>query len=167
MEKGLGVEYKVQFIILGFWQVGMGVFGECLLYYENYVRLNKEVIDKYGLFIFIIDCEFKENECIMWQDMMDLVVEMLEVVGFWNVEIFDVGFYLGLGIYEMGIVRMGCSVKIFVFNSINQVWDCFNVFVIDGVCMILVGCQNLFLIYMVFMVWVVDYVVQEFKKMNF
>lgn len=44
----------------------MGVFGECLFYYENYVRLNKEVIDKYGFFIFIIDCEFKENECIMW-----------------------------------------------------------------------------------------------------
>lgn len=142
-------------------------FGECFFYEENCVFFNYDVKDIYGLFIFIFDVEWKDNEWVMCKDMVVSVVEMLEVAGFKDVEIYDVGFYFGLGIYEMGMVCMGCDCSNSVLNKWNQVWDVFNVFVIDGVVMILVGCQNFFLIYMVFIVCVVDYVVQEFKKMNF
>lgn len=99
--------------------MGLMVFGECLFYYENKVILNYEVCDIYGQFILMIDCEFKENENKMWGDMMIVVVEMLEVVGFKDVQIYDCKFWFGLGIYEMGIVRMGCDLKIFVLNKWN------------------------------------------------
>lgn len=45
-------------------------------------------------------------------------------------------------------------------------WDVLNVFVIDGVVMILVSCVNFLLIYMVLMVRVVDFVVEELKWGN-
>jgi len=166
MEKGLGAEYKAQLITPGPWQVGMGAFGECLPYYENHVRLNKEVTDKHGLPTLTIDCEFKENERIMRQDMMDSAAEMLEAAGFRNVETFDAGSYPGLGIHEMGTARMGRSAKTSVLNSTNQVWDCPNVFVTDGACMTSAGCQNPSLTYMALTARAADHAVQELKKMN-
>lgn len=56
-------------IEFGLWIIGMIVFGEIFLYYENKVYLNKKVIDKWGLLVFVMDVEIKENEFKMCKDM--------------------------------------------------------------------------------------------------
>ncbi|MBV6655927.1 MAG: GMC family oxidoreductase [Mameliella sp.] len=166
MEMGLGAEFKDKLITPGPWQVGMGAFGECLPYSENHVKLNTDVKDKHGLPTLTMDCEFKENEHIMRQDMMDSAAEMLEAAGFRDVETFDAGSYPGLGIHEMGTARMGRSAKTSVLNGTNQVWDAPNVFVTDGACMTSAGCQNPSLTYMALTARAADHAVKELKKMN-
>lgn len=65
----------------GFWFMCLVGFGECLFYEDNVVSLNKDVLDKYGLFILYISVIFWENEKVMWDDIVIIVFEMLEVVG--------------------------------------------------------------------------------------
>ncbi len=163
---GLGAEYKAKLIVPGPWQLGMNAFGECLPYYENKVTLNTEVLDKHGMPTLTIDCEFKENEMTMRQDMIESAVEMLEAAGFTEVKPFDQGSWPGLGIHEMGTARMGRNPKTSVLNGWNQMWDAPNVFITDGACMTSAGNQNPSLTYMALTARAADYAVQELKKMN-
>jgi len=166
LEMGLGEEFKKELIVPGPWQLGMNAFGECLPYYENKVTLNKEVLDKNGLPTLTIDCEFKENEMKMREDMQSSAAEMLEAAGFKDIKTFDSGSYPGLGIHEMGTARMGRSAKTSVLNKWNQMWEVPNVFVTDGACMTSAGCQNPSLTYMALTARAADHAVNELKKMN-
>jgi choline dehydrogenase-like flavoprotein len=74
--------------------------------------------------------------------------EMLEMAGAKNVKTFDAGYSPGMGIHEMGTARMGNDPKTSVLNKNNQVWDCLNVFVTDGACMVSAACVNPSLTYM-------------------
>jgi choline dehydrogenase-like flavoprotein len=166
LEMGLGAEFKKSLIVPGPWQLGMTAFGECLPYYENKVTLNREVLDKHGLPTLTIDCEFKENEMKMREDMKTSAAEMLEAAGYKNIEVYDNDSYPGLGIHEMGTARMGRDPKTSVLNKWNQVWDAPNVFVTDGACMTSAGCQNPSLTYMALTARAASYAVEELKKMN-
>jgi choline dehydrogenase-like flavoprotein len=66
----------------------------------------------------------------------------------------------------MGTARMGKDAKTSVLNSHNQVWDCTNVFVTDGACMVSSACQNPSLTYMALTARAADYAFNELKKMN-
>lgn len=166
VELNIGVDLKEVLIVLGDWCIGMIGFGEMLLYYDNVICLDWVCKDKWGLLVLVMDVFMCVNELVMCKDMVVDVVEMLEVVGVKDVKMYDNDYVLGKGIYEMGIVCMGCDWKSLVLNVYNQVWDVFNVYVIDGVCMIFSVCVNLLLIYMVLIVCVVDYVVCELKVGN-
>ena len=50
--------------------MGMTAFGEILPYHENKITLDKTKKDKWGLPVLAIDCEMKENEKKMREDMM-------------------------------------------------------------------------------------------------
>jgi choline dehydrogenase-like flavoprotein len=68
-ELGVGKELKEHIITPGKWRMGFTGFGETLPYHENKVSLNREKLDKNGLPTLDIDCEFKENEMKMREDM--------------------------------------------------------------------------------------------------
>lgn len=116
---GIGVGFKDVIVELGGWCIGMIVFGEMLLYYDNCIFLNKDKKDKWGLLVLEMDVEIKENEIVMCKDMKDDVVEMFECVGFKNVCGYEGDYVLGMGIYEMGGVCMGCDFKMLVINKFN------------------------------------------------
>jgi choline dehydrogenase-like flavoprotein len=97
---------------------------------------------------------------------MDDAKEMLEVAGLKNVNTFDRGYTLGMGIHEMGTARMGRDPKTSVLNGFNQVWDAPNVFVTDGAAMTSAACQNPSLTYMALTARAADYAVSELKKGN-
>lgn len=163
---GIGVSLKDGLSELGLWSVSIVGFGEILLDYCNKVILNYDVRDVWGLFVLELDVKICNNELKMCKVMKEDIVEMFDSIGLKNVMVWELIYYMGKGIYEMGIVCMGCDLKILVFNKYNQVWDVLNVFVIDGVCMMFFFCVNLFFIYMVLIVWVVDFVVEELKWGN-
>jgi choline dehydrogenase-like flavoprotein len=71
-----------------------------------------------------------------------------------------------MGIHEMGTARMGRDSKTSVLNSKNQVWDCTNVYVTDGACMVSASCVNPSLTYMALTARAVSIAVDELKKMN-
>jgi choline dehydrogenase-like flavoprotein len=163
-EYSIGSEFKEALSEPGSWTIGMGGFGEMLPYYENKVTLDKTRKDKWGLNVLAIDCELKENELKMREDMKKDAIEMLTAVG-----AKDVGGGIGdgtpgRGIHEMGTARMGKDPKTSVLNKWNQVWDAKNVFVTDGSFMTSAACQNPSLTYMAFTARAVDFAVDELNK---
>lgn len=165
-EYSIGVGLKEALTEPGSWTMGIGGFGEMLPDYDNKMTLDKTRTDKWGLNVVAIDCELKENELKMRQDMMNDAAEMLEAAGVKDVNKWDGDGTPGRGIHEMGTARMGHDPKTSVLNRWNQVWDAPNVFVTDGSFMTSAGCQNPSLGYMAFTARAADYAVQELKKMN-
>jgi choline dehydrogenase-like flavoprotein len=148
------------------WGMGIMGFGEMLPYHENKISLDKNVKDKWGLPVLNMDVEIKENEKKMRQDMMNDAKEMLEAAGLEDVQTYDYGYEVGMGIHEMGTARMGRDPKTSVLNGDNQVWDCKNVFVTDGACMTSASCVNPSLTYMAMTARAADKAVTELKKGN-
>lgn len=165
-QDGIGAELKESLLEPGVWSMGMGSWGEHLPYYENKVTLNKEKKDKWGLPTLDIDCEFKENEMKMREDMKASAVEMLEAVGAKNIKSYDNAPPPGFCIHEMGTARMGKDPKTSVLNKWNQMHDVQNVFITDGACMASSACQNPSLTYMALTARAADYAVSELKKGN-
>ncbi len=165
-ELSIGADLKEATSQPGHWSIGMGGFGETLPNHENKVTLDKTRTDKWGLNVLAIDCELRENELKMRKDMKNDAIEMLEAAGVKNVKGRDGDGTLGRGIHEMGTARMGRDPKTSVLNAHNQVWDCKNVFVTDGACMVSSACQNPSLTYMALTARAADHAVSELKKMN-
>ncbi len=165
-ELGIGVAMKEALTEPGPWTIGMTGFGETLPYHDNKISLDKARKDKWGLPVLAMDCEIKENERKMRQDMMSDAAEMLEAAGVKNVRKSDNGYNFGRGIHEMGTARMGRDPKTSVLNGHNQVWDAENVFVTDGACMTSSSCVNPSLTYMALTARAADFAVAELKKGN-
>jgi len=148
------------------WNIGIMGFGEMLPYHDNKITLNKEVKDAWGQPVLNMDVEIKENEHKMRIDMMNDAKEMLEAAGVKDVNTYDHGYEVGMGIHEMGTARMGRDPKSSVLNGNNQVWEAKNVFVTDGACMTSASCVNPSLTYMAMTARAADFAVSELKKGN-
>ena len=165
-ELNIGGNFKEAITEPGSWTIGATAFGEILPYHENKITLDKTVKDKWGLPVLSMDAELKDNEKKMRKDMVSDLVAMFEAAGVKNITTHDTGHAMGHGIHEMGTARMGNDPKTSVLNKYNQVWDCKNVFVTDGACMVSSACQNPSLTYMALTARAVDFAVNELKKGN-
>ena len=167
-EMSLGADLKDEVTKPGKWTMGLGGFGEILPYHDNFVVINKEVKDKYGLPTLLFDTELKDNEMKMRVDMANDAAEMLESAGLKNVKPYDRENQrgVGLGIHEMGTARMGKDPKTSVLNKWNQVHASPNVFVTDGSFMTSAACVNPSLTYMAFTARAVNHAVEEINKKN-
>lgn len=165
-ELNIGAELKEALTEPGTWTMGMGGFGEILPYHENKISLDKTRTDKWGLNILAIDCELRDNEKKMREDIMNDAAEILEAAGVKNVQTRNGDGTMGRGIHEMGTARMGRDPKTSVLNGWNQVWDAPNVFVTDGASMTSGACVNPSLTYMALTARAADYAVSELKKGN-
>ena len=165
--EGIGKELKEQFIDPGNWTMNLIGEGEHLPYYENTIKLSKDKKDKFGLPLLQLNCEFRENEKIMSQDMADSAGEMLELAGIKNIKINKESGTPGVVIAESGTARMGKDPKTSVLNKWNQMHDVKNVFVTDGSCMASsVVSPGPSITYMALAARAVDYAVKEMKKRN-
>lgn len=162
----MGAAFKEALTKPGAWDVWMTGMGECLPYHENQVTLSKTKKDHWGIPELEIDCEYKNNELTMLQDILATGAEMLEKAGFTNVGAYDSRQAPGQGIHEMGTARMGRDPKTSILNGNNQVWGAQNVFVTDGACMASSACQNPSLTYMALTARAVDFAVGELKRRN-
>ena len=134
--------------------------------HANMVSLDPSKKDKWGLPVLKIDCATGENERMMRRDMQVDMAELLDQSGVKDVNVYDRGYFPGMGIHEMGTARMGKDPKTSVLNSHNQVWDAPNVFVTDGSCMVSAACVNPSLTYMALTARAADFAVQELKRQN-
>ena len=150
----------------GEWQMGLYAFGECLPYADNRVSLNNNKKDKWGRPLIVVDCEFKENEKAMHNDMVMQGKEMLEATGFKNINVEAAISFPGNANHEMGIARMGRDPKTSVLNKFNQLHEVPNVFISDGSCMTSGSCVNPSLTYMALTARACDHAVKELKKGN-
>jgi len=170
--RGFGANFKHALRTPGSWEMYFEGYGETLPYYENYVDLDPEKTDIWGIPQLRIHCTWGENELIMRRDMIQSAVDMLEAAGAKHITPFDryvpdqLGAEPGLGIHEMGTARMGRDPETSVLNAHNQCHAVPNVFVTDGACMTSSACQNPSVTYMALTARAAHYAVSQLKKMN-
>lgn len=163
---GMGADLKAQLLNknLGPWQVGSHMMGETIPKKSNYVKLDKDQKDEWGIPLLRISVDYDDNDVKMKKDYLEQMTEMFTEAGFKNIRPNDGGQAPGLDIHEMGGARMGHDPKTSVLNKWNQLHDCKNVFVTDGACMTSTSTQNPSLTYMALTARAVDYAVQQMKK---
>ncbi len=167
-DQGFGVDLKQTLRNPGPWEMGFGGYGECLPYYDNFVELDPEQTDQWGIPLLRISAGWKDNERAMRKDIQATAVEMLEAAGAIDIEGYDNydDAPPGYGIHEMGTARMGRDPQTSVLNGNNQIHDVPNVFVTDGACMTSNSCVNPSLTYMALTARAASFAVEALKNGN-
>jgi choline dehydrogenase-like flavoprotein len=164
--KGFGAAYKKAVRDHAGAYISMGGFGEVLPRFENYVDLDPEVKDKWGMPVLRFHYRFGDNEKKMAADMFDAAQEIFEDAG---IEIVDAESGLrpeGWSIHEMGTARMGDDQKTSVVNQYQQSHDVKNLFVVDGSTHVNPACQNPTWTIMALAWRSCDYLAEEMGKGN-
>lgn len=159
-----GPEFKKALCRPGPWRFEFYGFGECLPNHNNFVELDKEKVDAWGIPVLKIHCAWSENELALRKDMQITAAEMLAAAGGREISIFDEVDPPGFAIHEMGTARMGRDPKTSVLNSFNQAHDVKNLFITDGAAMVSSSCVNPSLTYMALTARACDHAVQQMKK---
>ena len=162
---GFGEGFKKSLVgDLGPWEMTLYGFGEMLPRHDNYVEIDRHLVDAWGIPALRVHCAYSENEKKMLDDMVVGATEMFEAMGATDIRpIKDVN-PPGLVIHETGTARMGRDPKTSVLNAHNQVWDVRNVFVTDGACMTSTANQNPSITYMALTARAVDYAVRALNR---
>ena len=142
----------------------MGGFGECLPNHDNYVEIDKEKVDAWGIPVLKMHATWGPNETAIREDMKITAAEMLAAAGAQRIETFMEEDPPGFAIHEMGTARMGRDPKTSVLNAHNQVHDVKNLFLTDGAAMTSSSCVNPSLTYMALTARACDYAVEQMKK---
>jgi choline dehydrogenase-like flavoprotein len=145
---------------LGPWTATTGMMGETIPKETNYVRLDPNRKDEWGMPLLSISIAYDDNDAKMKQDFFEQFTDMFTKAGFTNIKQTDSKQAPGLDIHEMGGVRMGKDPKTSMLNKWNQMHACPNVFVTDGACMTSTSTQNPSLTYMALTARAVDHAVK-------
>jgi choline dehydrogenase-like flavoprotein len=163
-QSGFGANFKNSLRKPGPWKMTFSGFGECLPDPANFVEIDKERVDAWGVPVLKIHCEWRDNEKALLHDMIIQAAEMLAAAGAMNIHLFNHNSPPGLTIHEMGTARMGADPKKSVLNKHNQAHDVKNLFLTDGACMVSSSCVNPSLTYMALTARACDYAVSQMKK---
>jgi len=142
----------------------MGAFGEVLARYENFVDVDPQMKDRWGVPVLRFHYEFGDNERKMAVDMAESAKEMFEEAG---IEIIGMDRELlpqGWSIHELGTARMGADPKKSVLNQFQQSHDVKNLFVVDGSSHLSASNQNPTWTIMALCWRSCDYLADQFKK---
>ena len=138
-------------------------FGEVLPRWDNFVELDPNVKDVYGIPVLKIHMSDGENERAMIQDMGDSAGEMLEAAGAKNIRTHAQPSAPRWALHEAGMARMGADAKKSVLNQFQQTHDVKNLFVMDASGFTSNPCQNPTLTIMSLCVRSCDYLMSELK----
>lgn len=148
----------------GPWRVGSGMMGETIPKESNFVSLDPEKTDEWGIPILNISMDYDENDEKMIQDFFEQYTDMFEKAGFTNIRTSDSKQAPGLDIHEMGGIRMGHDPRTSMLNKWHQVHACPNVYVTDGACMTSVSTQNPSLTFMAMTARAANHAIEQLKK---
>jgi choline dehydrogenase-like flavoprotein len=161
---GFGADFKRKISRPGPWMMSFYGFGECLPNHDNFVEIDKEKVDAWGIPVLKINAAWGKNERALLKDMSITAAEMLSAAGAKDIEPFIEDNAPGLTIHEMGTARMGRDPKTSVLNEHNQAHDAKNLFVTDGACMASSACVNPSLTYMALTARACNYAVDQLKR---
>jgi choline dehydrogenase-like flavoprotein len=139
---GFGEEYKKNVRDYAGAMIEMGGFGEVLARYENYVDLDPNLKDAWGVPVLRFHYKFGDNEKKMVADMAASAREMFEAAGFVITSVTDRALTEGWSIHELGTSRMGNDPKTSVVNQYQQCHDVKNLLVVDGSTHVCASAQN-------------------------
>lgn len=149
---------------IGFWGIGSTMMGETIPKESNFVALDKDKRDEWGVPLLKFSVDYDDNDEKMIKDFFDQYTEMYTKAGFTDIKTSDRKQAPGLDIHEMGGVRMGKDPKTSLLNEWHQLHACPNVIVTDGACMTSTSTQNPSLTYMAMTARAANHVVELLKK---
>ena len=162
---GFGAEFKKAVRRYYSTPVSMTVRAEMLPRRENFVEIDPAgVVDKWGIPVLKIHCEFSDNEKEMARDAAETSEEILRSAG---AEILSTGGRItvpGRIIHELGTARMGTDATKSVLNKFNQSWDVKNLFVVDGASFVTSANQNPTLTILALTMRACEYIVDQYKR---
>jgi choline dehydrogenase-like flavoprotein len=164
---GIGAELKESLLNpdqYGPWRVGSHMMGETIPKETNYVALDANLKDPFGMPQLKINVDYDDNDVKMTKDYLEQMTEMFEKAGFTNIRAEDDNRTPGLDIHEMGGIRMGKDPKTSLLNANHQLHAVPNVYVTDGASMTSTSTQNPSLTYMAFAARAAHHAVKESKK---
>ncbi|HUI43704.1 MAG TPA: GMC family oxidoreductase [Terriglobia bacterium] len=131
--KGYGAEFKAQVRRMQPGFLMLGTFCKAVSSAENYVTVDPQQKDAYGIPIPVIHYRFGENDQALWRDHVQSMLELcsnLKGTVFSGLD----GGPSGFASHEVGTVRMGKDPKTSVLNGFCQSHEVKNLFVTDGSC---------------------------------
>ena len=141
--------------------------GECIPRYDNYVALDPEKKDAWGIPALRIVASYGENETAMAKAMRNDITQILNAMKLQNPQPpGDSLSVFGKNVHECGTARMGNDPKKSVVNSFGQLHDMKNVFVTDGAVFVTQGCYEPTLTIMAISARAGDYIASEARKGN-
>jgi choline dehydrogenase-like flavoprotein len=163
--EGLGETLKDNLLntSLGLWGINASMMAETIPKESSVVKLDKQLVDKYGIPQLRISIGYDDNDEKVLKDFHEQFSEMYHEAGFKNIQPIDTKRLPGNENHEMGGVRMGKDPKTSLLNQWNQLHECKNVFITDGSCMTSTSTQNPSLTYMALTARAVDYAVKTIK----
>jgi choline dehydrogenase-like flavoprotein len=161
--EGYGDSFK-KAVKEGFYQASMGAFGESLARWDNYVEIDKELKDAWGIPALHISMTHGDNEAALMEDAAASAAEMLEASGAKDIKVQARVEEPGMAIHELGTARMGNDPKKSVLNAFNQTHDVKNLFVTDGASFVSSACQNPTLTMMAITVRACSHLIERYKR---
>ncbi len=158
---GYGAAYKGSVAGPSAAQVTLQGFGECLRYEDNYVFVDPNTVDAFGIPVARIHLTPRANERAMLKDMALAAAEMLEASGARNVQ--QLHGMRGQA-HELGAARMGTDPKTSVLTPYLQTHDIRNLFVMDGSGFASSAWQNPTLTIMALAVRSTDYLKEQLRR---
>lgn len=147
-------------------QIDVTGFGEVLSRWDNYVEIDKNKVDRFGIPVLRIHMSNGSNEDAMIKDMGQSAGELLEAAGAKNIRTYADPPKGRWAVHEGGIARMGADPKKSVLTQFQQTHDVKNLFVMDASGFPSNPCQNPTLTIMALCVRSCDYLMDEMKKAN-
>ncbi|HEX3682678.1 MAG TPA: GMC family oxidoreductase [Bryobacteraceae bacterium] len=138
--------------------------GEMLARKENFVELDPQVRDQWGIPVLKIHCALSDNDRSIYQDFVDHALELFRAAGG---ETFGASPQISIPgslIHEVGTSRMGSHPKSSVLNSFCQTHDIPNLFVFGGGCFVSTGDKHPTLTMMALTARGCDYLIDRARK---
>ncbi len=144
--------------------IGTTIMGETLPRFENHIKLDPTVTDKWGIPVVNFNVKYTDNEHHMAKDAADTISEMFVESGFEILHRNEIMNRTGRSMHELGTCRMGDNPKTSVLNKWNQSHDVKNLFVMDGSSFVTGGSQNPTLTIMSLAMRAAEYLAEQLRK---
>lgn len=141
-------------------------FGEVLPRWENFLEIDPQMVDHYGIPVLRIHMSNGANETEMIKDMAVAAGELLGAAGATNIRTRADTASPRWAVHEGGTARMGTDAKTSVLNQFQQSHDIKNLFVMDASGFPSNPSQNPTLSIMALCVRSCDYLMGEMKRGN-
>jgi choline dehydrogenase-like flavoprotein len=161
--EGYGASFKSA-VKEGVCGLGLGAFGESLARWDNYIEIDSNLKDAWGIPALRISMTHGDNEAALMDDAAAQAAEMLEAAGAKDIKVQARVEMPGMAIHELGTARMGNDPKKSVLNAFNQTHDVKNLFVMDGASFVSSACQNPTLTMMAVTVRACGNLIDRFRK---
>ncbi|MGH9742536.1 MAG: GMC oxidoreductase, partial [Candidatus Acidiferrum sp.] len=148
----------------GSYAIGLGGFGESLARWDNFIAIDPNLKDAWGIPALHINMSHGDNEAALMQDAGASAAEMLEASGAKDIRVQAKVEMPGMAIHELGTARMGHDPKKSVLTPFNQSHDVKNLFVMDGASFVSSACQNPTLSMMAITVRACEHLIDRFHK---